>query len=44
MRKSVPASALGLQVLAPLQQGADHPVNVAMPETLYLTGAVARIG
>lgn len=43
MRKSLPASALGLQVLAPLQQGADHPVNVAMPETLYLTGAVARV-
>ena len=43
MRKSLPASALGLQILAPLQQGADHPVNVAMPETLYLTGAVARV-
>ena len=43
MRKSLPASALGLQILAPLQQGADHPMNVAMPETLYLTGAVARV-
>lgn len=43
MRKSLPASALGLQILAPLQQAADHPVNVAMPETLYLTGAVARV-
>lgn len=43
MRKSLPASALGLQILAPLQQGADHPVNVAMPETLYLTGAIARV-
>lgn len=43
MRQSVPKGRLGLQVLAPLQQGADHPVNVAMPETLYLTGAIARV-
>ena len=43
MRKSVPGNAQGLQVLGHLQQGADHPVNVAMPETLYLTGAIARV-
>ncbi len=43
MRKSMPRESLGLQILAPLQQGADHPVNVAMPETLYLTGAIARV-
>lgn len=43
MRKSIPRDNLGLQILAPLQQGADHPVNVAMPETLYLTGALARV-
>ena len=43
MRKSTPKDSLGLQILAPLQQGADHPVNVAMPETLYLTGAIARV-
>lgn len=43
MRKSIPKDSLGLQILAPLQQGADHPVNVAMPETLYLSGALARV-
>ncbi|ASJ72161.1 class I SAM-dependent rRNA methyltransferase [Granulosicoccus antarcticus] len=43
MRLSMPKGSLGLQVLAPLQQGADHPVNIAMPETLYLTGSIARL-
>ncbi len=43
MRQGAPKSSLGLQVLAPLQQGADHPVNISMPETLYLTGAIARL-
>ncbi|MFK7997591.1 MAG: class I SAM-dependent rRNA methyltransferase [Granulosicoccus sp.] len=43
MRKSIPRDSLGLQILAPVQQGADHPVNVAMPETLYLSGALARV-
>ncbi|MFK8083702.1 MAG: class I SAM-dependent rRNA methyltransferase [Granulosicoccus sp.] len=43
MRKSIARDSLGLQILAPVQQGADHPVNVAMPETLYLTGALARV-
>lgn len=43
MRKSIPRDSLGLQILAPLQQAADHPANVSMPETLYLTGAVARV-
>jgi len=43
MRKSIPRDSLGLQILAPVQQGADHPVNVAMPETLYLSGAFARV-
>lgn len=43
MRKSIPRDALGLQVLASVQQGADHPVNVAMPETRYLSGAIARV-
>ena len=43
MRKSVPRDAQGLQILGRVQQGADHPVNVAMPETLYLTGAIARV-
>ena len=43
MRKSIPRDALGLQILAPLQQAADHPANVSMPESLYLTGAIARV-
>ncbi len=43
MRWSMPNSSLGLQVLAPLQQQPDHPVNVAMPETLYLSGSIARL-
>lgn len=43
MRKGVARDKLGLQVLAPLQQAADHPVNVSMPETLYLSGAIARV-
>lgn len=43
MRKGVAKDKLGLQVLAPLQQAADHPVNVSMPETLYLSGAIARV-
>ncbi len=43
MRKSIPSDALGLQILSPLQQAADHPVNVSMPETEYLSGAVARV-
>lgn len=43
MRKGLPRGSLGLQILAPLQQAPDHPVNVAMPETLYLSGAIARV-
>ena len=43
IRLGMPRSALGLQVLAPLQQGADHPVHVAMSETLYLSGAICRV-
>ena len=43
MRKSIPRDSLGLQILGQVQQAADHPVNVAMPETLYLSGALARI-
>ena len=43
MRKSMPRDSLGLQILGQVQQAADHPVNVAMPETLYLSGALARI-
>lgn len=43
MRKGLPKGRLGLQVLASLQQGEDHPIHVAMPETRYLCGAIARI-
>lgn len=44
IRKACPRDALGIQVLAGLQQAADHPVHAAMPETLYLSGAVVRVG
>jgi 23S rRNA (cytosine1962-C5)-methyltransferase len=43
MRQNMPAGSPGLQLLAPLQQAPDHPVNVAMPETLYLKGVIARL-
>jgi len=43
MRQNTPKESLGLQILAPLQQAADHPVNVSMPETLYLSGAIGRV-
>ncbi|NND90803.1 MAG: class I SAM-dependent rRNA methyltransferase [Granulosicoccus sp.] len=43
MQQNTPRGVQGMQVLAPLQQGPDHPVNGAMPETLYLTGTIARL-
>jgi len=43
IRKGGPKEAQGVQILEPLQQSADHPVHIAMPETLYLTGAVVRV-
>jgi 23S rRNA (cytosine1962-C5)-methyltransferase len=43
MRQNMPGGSPGLQLLAPLQQAPDHPVNVAMPETLYLKGVIARL-
>jgi len=43
MRQNMPKGALGLQLLAPLQQAADHPINIAMPETHYLKGVIARL-
>ena len=43
MRRSTPRDSLGLQILGRVQQAADHPVNVAMPETQYLSGVFARI-
>lgn len=32
-----------VQLLETLQQGPDHPVHPAMPETRYLTGVIARV-
>ncbi len=43
MRLGTPKGSLGLQLLATLRQGADHPVHASMPETLYLTGAIGRV-
>lgn len=43
MRLGAPRGSLGLQILTSLRQGADHPVHASMPETLYLTGAIARV-
>jgi 23S rRNA (cytosine1962-C5)-methyltransferase len=42
-RSNVPREFSALQVLGSLRQDADHPVHGAMPETLYLTGFVARM-
>ncbi|HEY6893056.1 MAG TPA: RsmD family RNA methyltransferase, partial [Rhodanobacteraceae bacterium] len=33
----------GVQMLMPLQQGPDHPVHPAIPETDYLKGFVCRV-
>jgi len=43
MRSGVPKANMGLQVLESFQQAADHPVNIAMSESLYLKGAIARL-
>ncbi len=43
MRAGVPKGMLGLQVLESFQQAADHPVNIAMGESLYLKGFIARL-
>lgn len=37
------AQGVGLQLLAPLFQSADHPVHPALPETEYLKGVIARV-
>jgi len=39
---ALPKTATGLQLLHPLRQAADHPVNAAMAETLYLKGSICR--
>ena len=43
VRRAVPKERAGLQLLEPLRQAADHPVHAAMPETLYLSGTIARL-
>jgi len=43
MRSGVPKGSQGLQVLESFQQAADHPVNIAMSESLYLKGVIARL-
>lgn len=43
LRGGVPKGGQGLQILQSFQQAPDHPVNVAMPESLYLKGVIARL-
>ncbi len=43
MRAGIPKGSQGLQVLQSFQQASDHPVNVAMSESLYLKGVIARL-
>ena len=43
LRRALPKGAAGLQLLEPLSQDVDHPVHAAMPETRYLSGAIARV-
>jgi len=42
-RQNTPRETATLQVLGTIRQDLDHPVNAAMPETLYLTGFCARL-
>ena len=39
----VPRGKAGVQFLYNFQQAPDHPVNAAMPESLYLKGLIARV-
>ena len=43
VHRAVPKESAGLQLLEPLRQAPDHPVHSAMPETLYLSGTIARL-
>ena len=43
VRQGLPKGCQGLQVLQTFQQAPDHPVNVSMPESLYLKGIIARL-
>lgn len=43
VRNGLPKGNQGVQVLNTFQQAADHPVNIAVPESLYLKGVIARL-
>ena len=43
LRQALPKTAAGLQLLDTLRQGPDHPVHAAVPESLYLSGSIARL-
>lgn len=43
VRQGIPKGCQGMQVLQTFQQAPDHPVNVSMPESLYLKGFIARL-
>ena len=43
VRNGLPKERQGVQVLNTFQQAADHPVNIAVPESLYLKGIIARL-
>ncbi len=43
VRQGMPRENNGLQLLQTFQQAPDHPVNISMPETLYLKGLIARL-
>ena len=43
VRQGIPKARQGIQILQTFQQAPDHPVNVSMPESLYLKGIIARL-
>ena len=43
VRMGCPKTMQGVQVLSTFQQAPDHPVNSAVPESLYLKGLFARL-
>jgi len=43
VQRGVPKGDTGIQIVTQFQQAPDHPVNAAMPESLYLKGLIARL-
>jgi len=43
VRNALPKGQQGVQVLSSFSQAPDHPVNIAVPESLYLKGLIARL-